>query len=320
MNYPASFILLLFLCFNLTNLAQDGTNVKSFAPEIFSQYPAVRDFTIASDGMEAYFTAQSYLGELSVVMRMNYADDHWQPAEVVSFSGRYPDLEPFLESDGLKLWFASKRPRNDSVANDYDIWFVERASKESDWSEAKNLGEPVNSRYNEYYPSLAENGTIYFTSDRSGSFGEDDIFSSVWDGMQFRNPENLGAGINSKGYEYNAFISPDESLILFGGYNRTDGFGSGDIYISYRTKDGKWNRATNLGSVVNSDNMDYCPFVNSTRETMYFTSKRSNLNTAQSYRTRSSLLKEINKYDNGSSRIYQVPFHEVLKATKNFPQ
>ena len=54
-----------------------------------------------------------------------------------------------------------------------------------------------------------------------------------------------------------------------------DGFGSGDLYISYRISDNVWTKAKNLGAEINSDKMDYCPYVDTKTNTLYFTSKRS---------------------------------------------
>jgi len=49
--------------------------------------------------------------------------------------------------------------------------------------------------------------------------------------------------------------------MIFGGWHRKDGVGSGDMYISFRSRDGILGKAKNLGKSVNSEYMDYCPFV-----------------------------------------------------------
>ena len=52
------------------------------------------------------------------------------------FPGKYFDIEPFLSSDGLKLFFASNRPlaSTDEKTKDFDIWYVERENKNAEWS------------------------------------------------------------------------------------------------------------------------------------------------------------------------------------------
>ena len=41
-----------------------------------------------------------------------------------------------------------------------------------------NIGEPINSPANEFYPSVANNNNFYFTCDERSTKGKDDIFFS----------------------------------------------------------------------------------------------------------------------------------------------
>jgi hypothetical protein len=308
-------IIVLILLISQVCSAQNKSHVQPFLPDIFGQFPNVRDFTISSSEDEAYFTAQSYLGELSVVVHINKENGKWSEPEIVPFSGKYQDLEPFLSPNGSRLFFASNRPLNDSTnkAKDFDIWYVQRENRGTEWSSPINIGRPVNSEHDEFYPCVCNSNNLYFTSDAPNSKGKDDIFLSEWKRGRYLNPVPLSDSINTEGYEFNAYIAPDESFILFSGYNREDGFGSGDLYISYQNADGIWSKAKNPGSEINSDKMDYCPFVDMSRKTLYFTSKRSQLDYQLSgFETIKELLREMNKYENGLSRIYKVPFEWIL--------
>lgn len=282
---------------------------------LLNDYPNVRDFTISANGKEAYFSAQSPLGDLSAIMWIKNIDARWSTPEIASFSGKYQDLEPFLSSDGLTLYFASNRPKNDSSLElkDYDIWYVERVEKNADWSTPINLGSPVNTEHNEFYPSVAKNNNLYFTSDLPESKGKDDIFFAQWENDAYTKPISLGDSINSDGYEFNAYVADDESYLIFSGYNREDGHGSADLYISYKNKDQPWSKAKNMGSRVNSKQMDYCPYINSNTNTLYFTSKRNNLEVPEiGFNSSSEFLNEITSYENGQSRIYKIPFDDFL--------
>ena len=282
--------------------------VQPFAESIFSQFNNVRDFTMNAEETEAYFSLQSMARELSVIMKMEKKDGQWQNPEISSFSGRYTDLEPFLSPDNLKLYFVSNRPVSKDSTNtkDMDIWYVERGSISESWSEPKNLGAPVNTPGDEFYPSVASNGNLYFTLIKPELESADDIFVSRWKDGAYTEPEILGEGVNTKGAEYNAFIAADESYLIFGGWRRPDGLGSGDMYISRKVND-EWTTAENLGEKINSKYMEFCPFV--LNGTLYFTSRRSSISTKDNgFSSTEELLTEINKYDNGSSRIYRVEF------------
>lgn len=297
------FTLLLF-CFNISTFAQVEIKVQPFLPELFSQYPSVRDLTISPNEDEAYFSAQSILGEVSVIVRIKKENGKWTKPEIAPFSGKFNDLEPFLSHDGLRLYFASDRPIGDlSDKKDYDIWYVERTLN-GPWSNPINMGDVINTKQNEFYPSVAKNGNIYFTTERKDTKGKDDIYFSQWKDDHYTNPISLSESINTNAYEFNAYVSSDESYIIFTGYRWKDGLGSGDLYISYN-KNGIWTKAKNLGRKINSDQMDYCPFVNAKTKTMYFTSRRSVLNKT-TFNSHNELLYEITRYSNGSSRIYKV--------------
>lgn len=286
--------------------------VQPFAEHIFSQFTNVRDFTMSTDETEAYFSLQSPARELSVIMKLEKVNNEWQEPKISSFSGRYTDLEPFLSPDNLKLFFVSNRPVSTDSTNtkDMDIWYVERENKSSNWSEPKNIGAPVNTEDDEFYPAVAANGNLYFTTIKKELESADDIFMSKWENNTYANPIILGEGVNTKGAEYNAFIAPDESYIIFGAWRRPDALGSGDMYIS-KNIDGEWTMAENLGETINSKHMEFCPFVNN--GILYFTSRRSSVTQNTSgFTSTEELISEINKYDNGASRIYQVDFSKNL--------
>jgi hypothetical protein len=300
-----SFLLILFNSL----IYSQGNTAEPFLPEIFSRFPNVRDIAISSEGDEIYFSVQSYQDEISVISYIKKINGTWSKPRIAGFSGKYFDIEPFLSADGLKLFFSSNRPleMSDNKPKDFDIWYVHRENKNSEWSHPVNIGAPLNSEENEFYPSIANNNNFYFTCDQRGTKGKDDIFFSQWKNGTYSEPISLSDSINSNGYEFNAFISPDEAYIIFTAYQREDGFGSGDLYISYKNSDGLWTKAKNLGAEINSAEMDYCPFVDTKTNTLYFTSKRTSVNDSdKDFSSIAEILDEINKYDNGLSRIYKT--------------
>ena len=299
-----TYLIILFV--TIFGFSQEQTKpVPAF--DFLKKYINTRDLALSQNQDEVYFTIQNTNEEVSVIAFSKKENKKWTEPKLINFTGKFRDIEPFLSSDGLKLYFSSNRPLHDSISKpkDYDIWYVERTNLKSDWSTPKNLGSPVNTSNNQFYPSLAKNGNLYFTSDGSKSLGKDDIFFSKWENNTYSEPTTLGLNINSAGYEFNAFVSPDEKILIFTGYNRTEGFGSGDLFISYKDINGNWEKAKNMGSEVNSTLMDYCPFYDTKTETLYFTSKRNSVSNL-GFKTMEDLEKEINKYENGLSRIYKL--------------
>ncbi|MFN0289812.1 PD40 domain-containing protein [Pedobacter helvus] len=275
--------------------------------ENLSRFHNIRDFCITSNGNEAYFTIQSPSQELSQIVVIKKINDKWSEPQLLPFCDEYSYLEPFLSCNGNKLFFASNRPFKDSVQvkKDFDIWYVERKNVNEKWSEPINLGSNVNSKSDEFYPSLSENNNLYFTKESSLGLGKDDLFFCRWDGNKYSAPELLNTNINSDGYEFNAFIAKDESFLLYTKYNAAGGFGSGDLYLARKNSLGEWQKAENIGHKVNTKFMEYCPYYDAENETLYFTSRRDEL-TTKKFANLAEFQSYISNGANGLSKIYKV--------------
>ncbi|WP_323788748.1 hypothetical protein [Psychroserpens sp.] len=309
--------LITLLCFCFISFAYaQTTDIKTvpFAEDAVSQFPNVRDVALTANENEVIFSAQSVMGDVSALVYIRKNKEGWTTPEVLSFSGQYFDIEPYFSRDGLTLYFASNRPLNNTSTEtkDFDIWLVTRTNINEKWSEPKNLGAPINTEMDEFYPVITNSKNIYFTLDNTSLKRKDDIYMSVYKDGNYTSPIALGEAINSEGYEFNAFISPDESFLIYTCYNRKDGYGSGDLYISYKNENNEWSEAKNMGNAVNSDKMDYCPFVDVNTQSLYFTSKRNS--TPKNFNTKMTIeeLKDIfNSYDNGSSRLYKMSIPDL---------
>ena len=255
-------------------------DVALFAPGRVSTGNAERDLALTADGTELFYTLSTPDNATRAIIHMKRTSEGWSDPEVASFSGQFMDIEPFVAPDDQRLYFASKRPLTvgDST-NDYNLWYVDRIDR--GWSDPVALPAVINGDGDEYYPSVASNGNLYFTASREDSKGLEDIYVSRWVEENFTAAESLDTAVNSKGYEYNAFISPDESFLIFGSFGRPDGLGGGDMYISYRDGSGAWKAATHLPAPINSEKLDYCPFVHSESQTFFFTSNRSTSRTSE---------------------------------------
>lgn len=84
----------------------------------------------------------------------------------------------------------------------------------------------------------------------------------------------LGPGVNSELHDWDAFVAPDESYLIFSSQDRPDSVGAQDLYISFRNEDGSWTEARNMGPRVNSPSDEICPSVSIDGEILFFTSRR----------------------------------------------
>lgn len=298
-------MILLMLTLNLA-IAQNQNDITQFNSTL-NKFLNVRDFCISENSSEAFFTIQSPLQDISQIAYIKKKNNEWTEPELMPFSSSYMDLEPFLSHDGKRLFFVSDRPLNDSnkEKKDFDIWYVERSGPDQEWSIPKNIGTPINSDLNEFYPSLSENNNLYFTLESPNGLGKDDIYISRWENGSYSTPKLLDENINSPGYEFNAFISKKEDFILFSRYNEEDGLGSGDLYISVKDDKGNWDKARNIGAPINTKYMEYCPFYHEGNQTLYFTSRRNNL-FPKKFDSVSDFQEYIYESNNGLSKIYMT--------------
>jgi outer membrane protein OmpA-like peptidoglycan-associated protein/Tol biopolymer transport system component len=110
----------------------------------------------------------------------------------------------YLTMDGKAILLAFARKKN-SEDDDLYVSFFE----EGRWTRPLELGDEINTKYSETTPFLSADGkTLYFSSDRPGGQGSQDIYltrrlDDTW--QHWRKPQNLGSPINT--YEYDAYYS-----------------------------------------------------------------------------------------------------------------
>ena len=122
------------------------------------------------------------------------------------------DSQPSLSADGRLLFFSSDR-RGGLGGN--DIWYAAR-KVDGTWSEAKNLGAPINTPKNEISPFFFfNNETLFFASDGHLGFGGMDIFLSRIASGLFQKPENLGLPINDQLDQLALFITAEKDYAYY---------------------------------------------------------------------------------------------------------
>jgi len=259
------------------------------------------------DGQTVFFTRNFPRNRLGVILFSEYKKGKWTPPQIAPFSGQATDYDPFFSADGSKIFYCSNRGADGKAKTDYDIWYVEKTG--NGWSAPKSAGASVNSAVDEFYPSLATDGTLYFSSNRQGGKGQYDVYRARWENGKFSEPENLGDGVNTALTELDNYISPDQKFIVFAGYNRKDdlGGGSGDLYISFN-QNGVWTTAKNLGAPINSPQREYCPIGSPDGKYFFFTSFRGNLEKPldKPLKNYQELMSLFNSPMNGRGNIFQI--------------
>lgn len=138
--------------------------------------------------------------------------------------------------------------------------------------EPLNMGEAVNSKVSEYYPTLTLDGTRLIFTRRVNNYNED-FFETTFGDNTWHSATSLQGEINTNLNEGAQNISQDGQWLIFTGCNFPDGFGSCDLYISYYTTEG-WSTPVNLGSRINTEFWESAPSLSPDKRDLYFASRR----------------------------------------------
>ncbi|MEL6302808.1 MAG: polysaccharide deacetylase family protein [Pseudomonadota bacterium] len=244
-----------------------GVTPKVFAPGVISLADRYEYGSVFSpDGREMFFAVANE-GRGEIFTTRNTRDGWETPTRILS-DPQHSFADPFLSRDGTRLYFISTRASSDPENPNYDLYFVTRQGRQ--WSEPQALSDEINSEFNEYYVSFSDIGEMVFASNRSGSSDSDfDIFIQTPDSADI---QILPGRANTKAYEADPFIAPDGSYIIFGS-TRIKGQAR-DLYVTFRQADGTWSRGVSLGERINTEGIEFCPFVTRDGRFLFYTSNQ----------------------------------------------
>ncbi|MFH1321460.1 MAG: OmpA family protein [Bacteroidota bacterium] len=181
---------------------------------------------------------------------------------------------PLISADESLMIFTSRRDNTTGGKKDpnYDVYYEDiyvSRKKEGKWSEAINIGEPLNTDFHDATVGLAPDGQKLFIYKDDG--GDGNIYECELDGDKWSLPVKLNEKINTKYTEPSACFSYDGRTIYFVS-DRRGGFGEKDVYVSRLMDDGQWGKANNLGAVINTQYNEEAVFMHPDGKTLYFSS------------------------------------------------
>lgn len=184
------------------------------------------------------------------------------------------DLSPVIAPNGKTLYFTRQNhPNNVAPVEKQDIWFSE-VDEKGNFSEAKNLGEPLCTPEN--------NSTLSITPDGQHMLVLNQFFPDK--------PSGKGISISTKGPNGWGFPEPVkideyENLSSYGEYSLSnsgnvivmtvmtkESEGNKDLYVSFKKEDNSWTKPLSLGGVVNTAASEISPFIAADERSLYFSS------------------------------------------------
>lgn len=176
-----------------------------------------------------------------------------------------PEYLPSVSADGTVLVFSRM------IDGQEDLYFSSYDG--NSWSRAVPLDAINTEHYNEAGQCISADGhTIVYTGcNMPGGLGSCDLYISYLENGKWTRPKNMGAPMNTPGWESQPSLSADGSTLYFAS-DRLGGYGLKDIWFSERSPDGVWSTPKNIGAPVNTLKNDGSPFIHPDNETLYFMS------------------------------------------------
>jgi peptidoglycan-associated lipoprotein len=189
--------------------------------------------TLNEKGNLMYFT-RCYGGDKRdmpcQIFKANKRGRAWSGEELFIIPGfeGYEVGYPFLTKDELNLYFVAKTPTGFGGS---DIYLMTRATTKDEFGEPVNLGQPINTAGDETFPTIRDDGALYFASDGHVGMGGLDIYRAEADGNGgFKQPENLRPPINSSSDDFGILFYDNRERGYFSS-SRPGGKGMDDIYF-----------------------------------------------------------------------------------------
>ncbi|WGD34554.1 hypothetical protein [Olleya sp. YS] len=264
---------------HLTN--KDVLIPELFLPDIVTNLKDQEfGLTLSPDCKTILFTRR--IGdEKQKVYETRFANNIWSTPVITSFSTDR-DESPQFSKDGNTVYFGSARPipnRPNKGNFDMNVWQTQWV--DGKWTTPIPLPEIINKVQveNEEWPSsnvshfVTANDTTFYTGTMNRNDKGLDIYETSIVNGEFSNFKKLPKTINKEDkWEYAPVISADGQYLFFQVYNREDGFGGDDIFISKKDKNNQWLPSVNLGKLINT-NMNECPAAISSDGKYFFFSR-----------------------------------------------
>jgi outer membrane protein OmpA-like peptidoglycan-associated protein/tetratricopeptide (TPR) repeat protein len=193
-----------------------------------------------------------------------------------SINTKYAEYSELISADESVMLFTARRPSTtggkiDPSSGDYfeDIYIS--YFRNGKWTEAQNLGAPVNTEDHDATAGLSLDGQILYVYRFTESNGGD-IYQSFLEGDAWSKPKDMGSKINTKYHESSVSLAPDNKTLYFVS-DRPGGFGDRDIYKIVLNDKAKWGDPVNLGPVINTQYEEEGAAIQADGKTLYFSSK-----------------------------------------------
>lgn len=254
-----------------------------FAPEIISVTNRGEYAFAISPNHDEYFYNAGRSEDTTIafgLLHMKRVGDKWlKPQKANLNQESLWEQEAFFTPDGNDIYYGVSY--RDSNTRYTKIWLSHKTK--DGWSKGELLNSPINdSAKRLFYATFSKNGNLYYTNVDSFK-----IHMSENNNSNYNNYKEIG--LPRAGH---AYIAPDENFIIFDS-RQSDCYGKSDIYVAFKTIDGNWSKALNLGPQVNTEYAETCPSLSPDGKYIFFSRYNDKNNRSNIYWISSEIIKKL---------------------------
>jgi len=320
------FMFFIFLSFSAITTKSIAQNYSFSPPEQLNENvnsPSEESMPmISADGNKLYFVRTFFEGNTGgklsgqdIWISKKDSTDNWGLA-----SNNFPNLNNIrnnavvgVNDDGSALLLL-----NSYKTNTVKIHGIAKSLKiGEEWSKPYDIkikGLESDNSFIGFFVNKPEN-VLIISMNSPNSIGEEDLYISVRDeDGNWTFPENMGATINTKGFEISPYLSEDGKTLFFASDGHS-GYGGADIFMSRRLYDSWviWSKPINLGKDINSDGFDAYLSLHGDREAFFVSTRESDF--ADIYRSEVTAVddrKENAEISEGKYKLTETEIQELL--------
>ncbi|MFZ5942254.1 MAG: hypothetical protein ACOYXB_16935 [Bacteroidota bacterium] len=196
----------------------------------------------------------------------------WTALDTLPYCRSGINSNPVFLNDSV-VYFSSRFNKELEQTSDFDIFTTTLSDR--GWTLPEKVKDLSEDTCREFIGTFSLSGDVYFT--RLENLGQpvsdlplnNELYCGEYANGRFRSVRNMGIPINTVYGEFCAYADPHGSFLLFGS-NRPGGYGKVDTYISFHSGDGTWSAPVNLGSRINTAEIDSDAVITPDGKYMFF--------------------------------------------------
>jgi outer membrane protein OmpA-like peptidoglycan-associated protein len=219
---------------------------------------------------------RQYLSLLLFILTCNFSWAQKDTPESLgsTVNSSYQETKPVISPDGNTLFFARQNyPENYEGSNDPQDIYVSK-KRNGSWSEARNIGEPLNDKYPNGVSSVTPDGNTLLIINAYNEYGDvlDGASISHRKGGRWQYPQMINIQEFYNLNEYIDYYLANNERTLLLAIETDESFGDQDLYVSFRIDERNWSKPVNLGRQINSAAPEFSPFLAADNKTLFFAS------------------------------------------------